>query len=125
MLPAPESVAIQGEAAEKLISSGNGCAALLYIFILKNRGAFSEEEAAASLRWTPAAVSDAVQTLAALGLVSGDERASGKKEPVPMEPRDELPEYTAADIAQVMKSGSAFSGLVSEVQRRLGKGALL
>lgn len=121
MLPAPESVAIQGEAADKLIACGKGCAALLYIFILKNRGAFSEEEAAAALRWTPAAVSDAVSTLVTLGLVAGDDKAPEKNEHFKPEPPDELPEYTAADIARVMKSGGTFPGLVSEVQRRLGK----
>ncbi|MGE4483858.1 MAG: DnaD domain protein [Oscillospiraceae bacterium] len=121
VLPAPETVAIQGEAAEKLISCGNGCAALLYIYILKNRGAFSEEEAAASLHWTPAAVVGAAQTLVSLGLVSGDEGAAGNKTALKIQPRDELPEYTADDISRVMKNGGSFPGLVSEVQRRLGK----
>lgn len=122
VLPAPETVAIPGEAADRLISCGNGRAALLYLFILKNRGAFSEEEAAGALRWTPAAVESAMETLASLGLVAGEGAKAPPARKIPeTEPRDELPEYTAADMSRLMGGGGAFPGLVSEVQRRLGK----
>ena len=45
ILPIPETVAMTQTAADALISSGRGDAALLYIYILRNKGYFSEDAA--------------------------------------------------------------------------------
>ena len=49
VLPGPETVTISSYAADKLISNGDGDAALLYLYILKNRGSASTSEASEKL----------------------------------------------------------------------------
>ena len=51
VLPPPETITISAEAANKLIDSANPAAALLYLYILKNGGTLSSEQAAAELSW--------------------------------------------------------------------------
>lgn len=109
-------VSMTGEAAERLISAGNGDAALLYLCLLRLGGDVGAARKA--LKWTEERLHGAHGRLVELKLVKhtpAAESAAAKPEP------DEPPEYTAADIAQELESGSSFSALVTEVQRRLGK----
>lgn len=115
VLPGPESITISAGAADKLIRAGDGDAALLYIYIMKTRGVMSVADAAAALGRREAEIAAAMDTLSRLGLVRADER---EKAPVV---KEELPEYTAADIKQELEKGSAFKSLVGEVQKSLGK----
>ena len=114
VLPTPQSVVISAENAEKLVSLGNGDAALLYIWILKNRGEFSHSAACAALKRSSAAISAAMSALAAVGLIAA---AEPKKD----EPIREIPEYTVQDIKHEMENGTVFSLLVDEVQAAMGK----
>ena len=92
VLPGTQTITMNADAAEKLLSRRNGDAALLYIYILKNNGAFSEEEAAPALGRTPEQIETAMGMLASMGLVELPDRP-----PRPVQ-RDELPEYSAEDI---------------------------
>jgi len=143
ILPKPETVSMSLAAAEKLIASGRGDAALLYIYILRNNGHFSAEEAEKELKMK-SKLSSALAELARLGLVSApyeshlarpepEEPSAPEEEPGrPSEPekaggpkalqrRDAPPEYSVADIKQGMDEGSGFKQVVEEVQQRLGR----
>lgn len=110
-------VSMTAEAAEKLVSAGDGDAALLYLCLLRRGDGLSA--ARKTLGWTEDRLSAAYEKLAGLKLM----RPGISLEPEPQKPEpDEPPEYTAADIIQEMESGSSpFPALVGEVQRRLGK----
>lgn len=115
-------LSMTGRAADLLLSSGSGDAALLYLWLLRRAGAFDPVQAGRALRWDEARLSAAHGALVKLGLA----RAADADAPRPREaaPQDveEPPEYTAADIAKELEDhGSSFPGLVGEVQRRLGK----
>ncbi len=111
LIPAADAVFMSAEAADKLLTSGSGDAALLYIFILKNHGACPAEEA----EKLPLAgtVADAAETLRKLGLISG-----GAKRP---RDREQPPRFNAEEIYASAKSGSGFAELVPEVESILGK----
>lgn len=103
-------------AAERLISSGSGDAALLYLYLLKTGGRYDPVAAGKALRWEPQRLTGAMSLLTGMGL------AQAPVEAPPAPPEPEPPEYSAADItAELQNSSSPFPLLVQEVQRRLGK----
>lgn len=110
-------VAMPAEAADRLIASGSGDAALLYLWLLRKNGAAALEEAAAALRW------DGGRLTAAWDVLSGKGLAPAMPQAAPPQPLEEAPpEYTAEDIVREMENdSSSFPALVGEVQRRLGK----
>lgn len=118
ILPDQESVSISGGAAEKLIRRGDGSAALLYIYMLKNKGNLSVAEAQNALGFTEQQVYDAMGALRAMGMISGGGGTEGKNN---NQDTEELPDYTAEEITREMDSRSDFSMLSQEVQRCLGK----
>lgn len=102
-------------AADRLITSGSGDAALLYLYLLKTAGEYQTAQAARALKWEPGRCDAAAALLAGLGLARLPETAPTPKEPEP-------PEYSAEDINRELESvSSPFPDLVREVQRRLGK----
>ncbi|MEG2097433.1 MAG: DnaD domain protein [Pseudoflavonifractor sp.] len=107
-------VSLTGEAADRLLSCGNGDAALLYLCLLR------QGLPAQSLRWDPPRLAAAHEALVKMGLAAGAVPAPA---PAPVvEAPAEPPEYTAADIAKELEDKSShFPALVNEVQRRLGK----
>ena len=110
-------VAMPAEAADRLIASGSGDAALLYLYLLRKNGAASLEEAGNALRWDGARLTTAWDVLSGKGLAPAMPQAAPTK-PLQEEP----PEYTAEDIARELDDqNSPFPALVGEVQRRLGK----
>lgn len=122
-LPENESVVLSGPAARRLIDSGDGDAALLYIAVLKNKGAMDDEKARSALKWTRDRFQRALESLSAQGLVS----LPNKMEPLPASPpeplrraEDRRPEYTRADMARALE-GQEFAGLTGAVEQKLGK----
>lgn len=116
VLPTPETLTVSTFAADKLIRAGDGDAALLYLYILKNHGAVSQDDASAALGQTAEETERAFALLAKLGLVN-----DAGFSPASAAVKDELPEYTAEDVKREIANGSAFSSLVKEVQKKLGK----
>lgn len=112
-------LSLTAETADRLLSAGNGDAALLYLFLLRKAGVFDPRAAAHSLKWDPDRLNTAFSALVGLGLA---DRAEVQETPsTPPEP-DEPPEYSASDLTRELEdAASSFPGLVSEVQRRLGK----
>lgn len=111
-------LSMTGSAADRIVGSGNGDAALLYLFLLRKGGDYDNASALRALKWDVNRLAAAHTALAALGLV---EKAAT---PAPMGAVDtqEPPEYTADDISKELEdNSSSFPGLVGEVQRRLGK----
>ena len=108
-------VAMPAEAADRLIASGSGDAALLYLYLLRKNGAASLEEAGNALRWDGARLTTAWDVLSGKGLAPAMPQAA------PAQPlQEEPPEYTAEDIARELDDqNSPFPALVGEVQRRL------
>jgi DnaD/phage-associated family protein len=136
ILPKPETVSMSLSAAEKLIASGRGDAALLYIYILRNNGHFSFEEASKELKFKKQ-LDSAMAELARLGLIStayikdisleteDDENTysiiSEDKPEKTLQRRDAPPEYSVSDIKRRIDEGSDFKALVNEFQQRLGR----
>lgn len=106
----PNSIlSLSGEAADRLLALGDADAALVYLHLLRRgdtRG----------LKWPAARMQGALDKLAAAKLT-----APTQVQPTTPEPEEQPPEYTLEDISAALSSGSPFSALADEVERRLGK----
>ena len=111
-------LSMTSSAAERLVRSGSGDAALLYLQLLRQGGQFDAEGVRKALGWSADRVGAAYGQLSHLGLARKD--ADLSPAPAPPEP-DSPPDYTAADIAREMEGPGAFPHLVRELERRLGK----
>ena len=119
-LPDQQNYFISSSAMEKLLRRADGSATLVYLCILEQKGAFSLHGVMETLRLSEQEVYDAISVLKTLGLVSGGlEKSATKKQDMPE--REELPQYTAAEIEREINSDSAFSALVKEMSNILGK----
>ncbi len=110
-------IALSAEAVDRLLSAGEGDAALLYLCLLRADGG-DRNSARKALGWTEERVFLAWKTLERLGMVDKD------APPAPREKleNDEPPQYTAGDIARELEDGdSPFPLLVEEAQKSLGK----
>lgn len=111
-------LSLTGAAADRLLKSGSGDAALLYLYLLRSGGTFSPGGARHTLGWADERVRTAFDALVSLGLADGQTETA----PAPQKPEpDEPPAYTAADIARELEGGGTFPHVVAEVQRQLGK----
>ena len=111
-------LSMTARAADRLLSAGNGDAALLYLWLLRHGGILAGEAARKGLKWDGQRLEEALAALVRLGL------ADGTVQPAPAAPAPPAgpTEYTAADITRELEDcASSFPGLVNEVQRRLGK----
>jgi hypothetical protein len=135
-LPDAETVTITGQAIDKLVSAGDGDAALLYLYILKTRGRCGAEEAAVMLGKSADAVASAMAALSRMGLIkprAGDDGGAWTGQNAAQrhggaQPRQnggdtggEQPRYSTTDLKRELERGSTFSQLVDEAQRSLGK----
>lgn len=111
------SVSMSHDAVTKLLGAASGDAALLYIYILSCGGRFDAADAAGAIHRSAGQVESAMDVLARLGLVTAPGEAGAGK---PLERPEELPEYTAEEIAREAQNGSTFSTLVKNVQTDLG-----
>lgn len=117
ILPDQESISLSGSAAQKLIRRGDGSAALLYIYMLKNKGNLEISQAQTTMGYTEQQIHDAMGALRAMGLITGG-TSRPEKERAPVE---ELPEYSKSEIADQIETNKDFSMLVKEVESSLGK----
>lgn len=111
-------VSMTSAAADRLLKSGSGDATLLYLHLLRRGGEYSPEGARQTLGWTGDRLNTAYEVLAGLGLV--DKSVPSTPSRTPPEP-DAPPDYSSADIARELESGSAFRHMAGELERRLGK----
>ena len=106
-----ESVVLPGGAADALLRGGNGDAALLYIALLRHRGASDAAALCGRLGWERRRFDAAAHVLADVGLLSRPEGAPPVRE-VPPEPSRERAEYTNADLLGALER-SEFAALCS------------
>ena len=77
-LNCPALLAVPRQHADRLLESGDGDAALLYLHILKNGGALDVSRAAAELRLSPRRIENLAMRLEGMGLLS-----EGDAKPLP------------------------------------------
>lgn len=107
-------LSIPPETADKLLAAADGTCALVYLYLLRNDGKLSAEQASVELRRTEREITAAVEKLASMGIVT----AAGSQ-PIALQP-DEIPEYRAEDIVRCSATDSEFSAVVEDVQRIFG-----
>ena len=117
----PAAISISDAAADKLLASGDGDAALLYIHILRNGGKLNNTSADRQLNMNGRAAA-AARSLQSMGLIKGGTQEQPSKETaVPLvKPGDNLPEYSGEDAKNAVHSDPQFAALVTEVQAVLG-----
>ena len=126
ILQGPDTITLSAQTVDKLIRAGDGNAALLYLYVLREGGAPSDSQAAAALKRSERDISVSMELLGRLGLLQYDEPTpvrtalpSVRTERLPV--REELPDYTAEDIRREIESGTVFSSLAREVEKSMGK----
>lgn len=133
----PGEVTLRENDVDKLLQAADGDAALLYLYIQRNRGLMNLEAAAAELRLGERAAK-AAQTLRRLGLIRGGKRPAAEtvrretpppareERPQPeapeklLRPADKLPEYTSKDVQNLIRSNPEFEQMLAEVQQTMG-----
>lgn len=116
LLPAQdESVALSAQATRRLIDSGNGDAALLYIALLRHRGQTLPRALAGELRWEKERIEAAETALVSMKLLNQ------AQPPVPPEPAPERPQYQSQEITRILSQEGEFPKLVRAVEQILGK----
>lgn len=109
------SLAVPVSDADRLLKTCDGTAALLYLYALRSGGDFTTQSAAASLKRTEAEVLKGLKLLCEIGLFK-----SGAQEREAPLPAEEMPEYTAEDIAKRTGESGEFKAIVDETQRIMG-----
>ena len=112
-LPGEPPVVVGAEAADALIASGRGDAALLYLYILRRNGVFVVSDAAGALHRTNEETEQLAQSLCAMGLLR---REGDRPEP------EAAPAPDRQMLEQVIATrGGEFADLVGEVEQALGR----
>ena len=120
---APAAIGISGQDADALLQSGDGDAALLYIYLLRSGGAIDLTQAAAALHRSGSDIRSAARCLQRLGLLAGGAPSDTpapeqpRQDKVPLAPAPEQPQYTIQDIT----GDPAFRGMVRETETLLGR----
>lgn len=123
-LPEDESIVLSGPAARRLISGGNGDAALLYIAVLHSHGCIDNDQLLRQLKWPEERFRRGLSALAGLGLImapaGGSAPPPAEEAPPAARREDRRPEYTRTDMARALE-GHEFAGLTGAVEDKLGK----
>lgn len=113
-----EQLTLDAAVADRLIASGNGDAALLYLCLLRHNGQLSEDAALRELHFTQERRRAAEEGLRRLGLL-------GEAVPLPeRETQEAAPAYSQTDVAEALEQGGEFALLSREIARKLGKPSL-
>lgn len=110
-----EILSMSAQAARRLVESGDGDGALLYLALLECGG--DDAKAAARLRWPNDRLAHAFDRLAALGLAQPPANTT----PPPPKQDDTPPEYTRNEVAAALDREPDFKGLYHELERLLGR----
>ena len=121
--------AISARALDRLLAAHDGDVALLYLYWLRNDSQ-DPEQAAAALCRTMREIGAAEEKLRRMGLLpsfgapaqpaSEKPRAPGAVREV-LSPEEVLPQYTAEDIARRSREDPAFSAILTEAARVVGR----
>lgn len=111
---------IPASAVDRLIASGDGGAALLYLYLLSS-GAPDTATAAAALGKTEREIERCCASLEKLGLLHSQESPGAVPEEGRVLPAEEMPQYSANDIAGSARQDGGFQAVVEEAQHALGR----
>jgi len=127
-LPGSETVTLTGQNIDKLIRAGDGDAALLYLYLLRTQGKNTSSEAAIALDKNKGWIASAMAMLSRLGLINLDDKTGMGARPEDAAPdtakttkSEEPRKYTQEEVLHEIVTGSDFTVVVEETQRRLGK----
>ena len=114
-----EILSMTAQSARRLVETGDGDCALLYLALLQ--GGSDPDRAAGQLGWDTPRLSAAFSRLTSLGLAQGScpSPASAPAQPALVD--DRPPEYTRGDIAHALEREMSFHGLYLEMERLLGR----
>ncbi|MGI6498694.1 MAG: DnaD domain protein [Oscillospiraceae bacterium] len=123
VLEESRALVLERQTVDLLIKGGNGDAALLYLYLLREGGLLVPQKAAGALGQTPDGIRQSIRALEGLGLVrpGADGAGTGKKSAPKQEEAPPAPAYTSEEIAKELECDSPFPALVQETQRRLGR----
>ncbi len=110
-----EQLALPADAADKLLQSGQGDAALLYLALRRFGRGVTPEELEKVLPISRLRIDAAEKVLQDLDLLPRPVRQT------PPDPADERPVYTAQDIAGLLTDNEGFRLLVPQTEQQLGK----
>ncbi len=110
-----QQLTLSADAADKLLRSGQGDAALLYLALRRFGRGVTPEELEKVLPISRLRIDAAEKVLQELGLLPRPSH------PVPPAPADERPVYTAQDIAGLLTDNEGFRLLVPQTEQQLGK----
>lgn len=114
-----EILSMTAQAARRLVETGDGDCALLYLALLQ--GGSDPDRAAVQLGWDTPRLSAAFSRLTSLGLAQGTCPSPASTPAQPALVDDRPPEYTRGDIAHALEREMSFHGLYLEMERLLGK----
>lgn len=115
LLTRKTELSLPAEDADKLIKSADGKAALLYIYLLRSGSAHSLKEAARALKLSLGEAENAFALLRSIGVL---EKCREAKQ---LPPAEELPEYSAEEIYTRSASDGAFTSIVDETAKAMGR----
>ena len=110
-----EQLTLPADAADKLLQSGQGDAALLYLALRRFGRGVTPEELEKVLPISRLRIDAAEKVLQDLDLLPRPARQT------PPDPADERPVYTAQDIAGLLTDNEGFRLLVPQTEQQLGK----
>jgi len=108
-------VMLPGNAVDRLVAQADGDAALLYLCLMRCDDAVTPEQLMRRLRWSEVKLRAAETALQNMGLLQAP------AERKPLDPPDERPQYTTADVTEMLQTEEDFRHLVPQVEERLGK----
>ena len=110
-----QNISLPAEALDKLLQSGQGDAALLYLALQRFGRGVTPEELEKALPISRLRIDAAEQVLQQLGLLP---RPAAAAVPAPSEER---PVYSADDISALLQDNEGFRLLLPQVEQQLGK----
>ena len=110
-----QNISLPAEALDKLLQSGQGDAALLYLALQRFGRGVTPEELEKALPISRLRIDAAEQVLQQLGLLP---RVAAAAVPAPAEER---PVYSADDISALLQDNEGFRLLLPQVEQQLGK----
>lgn len=110
-----KNIILTADAVERLIRAGSGDAALLYLELQRLASGVTAQQLMQRLRWSQLRLNNAESELQKMGLLPS---ATERK---PLDPPDEKPVYTTADITGMLQEDEGFRLLVPQTEEKLGK----
>lgn len=111
-------VVITQQNTDALIKEGDGDLILLYLAIQRSRGPIDPVSLEHKLGFSQAHIAECEQRLAALGLISMQQR---KQTTIESQPAIEGRKYTPSEVGNRLKTDNGFASLIKLLEEKLGK----